>query len=145
MNHAVEQTVTGFTVSVQHDISRERVGDLLCSAFEGGSNYWYRIEEFKAPTTFQYRCVPDGGVYRHIDYPLNPDGFLVISDYHGIDEGETPKKRKLNFATIKRGLRLMSQSTEYAHHWRDFLAEDDDAITADVFLQFCLFGEVVYG
>jgi hypothetical protein len=28
---------------------------------------------------------------------------------------------------------------------RDFIDENDDAITADVFLQFCLFGDVIYG
>lgn len=146
-NHAVEQTPSGFTVTVQHEVSRQRIGDLLCSAFEGGSNYWYRIEEFHAPTTYQFRTFPESlKVFKHIDYPLNPDGYLVVSDFHGCDEPETEiKKRKLNFATIKRGLKLLSQSKEYSHHWRDFLAENDDQITADVFLQFCLFGEVVYG
>lgn len=141
---SVEQTPLGFTVTVQHEITRERIGDLLCSAFEGGSNYWYRIEESHAPSTYQYRCFPDK-IMSHIDYPLNPDGSIVVSDYFGLSVGDRIKKRKLSYATIKRGLRLMSQSDEYAHHWRDFLAEEDDGTTGDVFLQFCLFGEVIYG
>ncbi len=133
----------GFKIKTTHEITREQVGNLLCSAFEGGSNYWYRIEETHAPSTYQYRCMK-GHTFSHVDYPLNPDGYLVVSDYHGADEGESVKRR-LNYRSIKRGLQLMAESKEYAHHWRDFIAEDDDAITADVFLQFCLFGEVVYG
>jgi hypothetical protein len=30
-------------------------------------------------------------------------------------------------------------------HFGDFMGENDDATTSDVFLQLCLFGEVVYG
>lgn len=79
---------------------------------------------------------------KHIDYPLNPGGHLIVSDAEGTD-GEV-RKEILNLSSIRKGLQLMAESKEYAHHWRDFLAENDDAITADVFLQFCLFGEVIY-
>jgi hypothetical protein len=34
---------------------------------------------------------------------------------------------------------------EYGRHFSDMIAENDDATTADVFLQCCLFGELVYG
>ena len=139
---------TNFEVKVTHQITREQVGNLLSSAFEGGSNYWYRIEEFHKPSVYQFNYGADlgkeAGYFKQIDYPLNPDGYLVVSDYHGADDGEV-KKRTLSSHSIKRGLRLMSESKDYAHHWRDLLAEDDDQTTADVFLQFCLFGDVVYG
>ena len=29
-------------VTVQHNIDDERISDLLCCAFEGGSNYWIK-------------------------------------------------------------------------------------------------------
>lgn len=139
---------TGFEIKTTSTITREQVANLLCSAFEGGSNYWYRIEEFHAPSTYQYNGSADlgkpAGYFKQIDYPLNPDGYLVVSDHNGADPGEMVKRR-LNYRSIKRGLQLMAESKEYAHHWRDLIAEDDDATTADVFLQFCLFGEVVYG
>jgi hypothetical protein len=45
-------------------------------------------------------------------------------------------------AAIKSGLKVMAE--KYPHHWQDFVSENDDAITGDVFLQCCLFGEIVY-
>jgi hypothetical protein len=53
---------------------------------------------------------------------------------------EAPKR--LDMAAIKNGLKVMAE--KYPHHWQDFVSENDDAITGDVFLQCCLFGEIVY-
>lgn len=139
---------TGFKITTTREVTREQVSNLLCSAFEGGSNYWCRIEKTKAPSTYQFRTEPDGHIYSHLDYPLNPDGYVIVSDYFGADEGKMVK-RKLNYAAIKRGLQLMAEASakgvDYGHHWHDFITENDDQTTADVFLQFCLFGEVIYG
>jgi hypothetical protein len=33
----------------------------------------------------------------------------------------------------------------YTRHFADFINQNDDAITGDVFLQCCLLGEVLYG
>jgi len=139
---------TGFTIKTTREVTREQVANLLCSAFEGGSNYWYRIEKKKAPSTYQFRTDPDT-IYSHIDYPLNPDGYLIVSDFHGADGLDEIVERKLNYASIKRGLQLMAEANAkglpYGHHWNDFITDNDDQTTADVFLQFCLFGEVIYG
>lgn len=122
-------TGTGFEVKTIKTVTREQVGNLLSSAFEGGSNYWYRIEEFHAPTSYQFNYGADlgkpAGFFKQIDYPLNPEGYLIISDYFGADE--TPQRGKLNYMSIKKGLNLLANSVTYAHHWRDFLAEEDDA------------------
>jgi pimeloyl-ACP methyl ester carboxylesterase len=40
-------------------------------------------------------------------------------------------------------LHLMPQVAP--EHWADFLTENEDAETGDVFVQLCLLGEVVYG
>lgn len=149
------QTTDGFKIQTTRTITREQVANLLCSAFEGGSNYWYRIEEFHAPSKFEFNTGADlkkpAGYFKHVDYPLNPGGYLTVSDYHGAEgvKGENVKNRRLNLRSIERGLNLLAQAhaegKDYGHHWRDFVEENDDATTADVFLQFCLFGEVVYG
>jgi hypothetical protein len=56
------------------EISENRIADLLCSAFEGGSNYWYVIEGFIAPKMvdlFPWDNTPtDKHVYRQIQYPI---------------------------------------------------------------------------
>jgi len=132
------------TILVPLRIPVERVSNLLCSAFEGGSNYWARIEKKTEPTEYLYRSSEDQ-VYPHIDYPLNPGGSLTISA-NGDDEHEEIDGRRewvLDVEAIKRGLAFMANNEPSA--FGDFLGEDDDQITADVFLQCCLFGKVVYG
>lgn len=130
-------------MQIKTTVSLKRISDLLCSALEGGSNYWYEIVEQIKPPKLEFRSNPDlgDGNFPHIDYPLNKGGALIIRSL------EEPRKhaKRLDLASIERGLTLWANSTDYAHHWGDFLKENDDAITGDVFLQFCLFGEVLYG
>jgi len=123
-------------LTVEIEITLSRVSDLLCSAFEGGSNYWYRIVAQTAPPAYAFR-VDSETIFPHLDYPLNEGGSLRISD--GDDEWT------LDLNLVKRGLGLFCASEKYAKHFGDFLAENDDATTGDVFLQLCLFGDVIFG
>lgn len=120
---------------------KRRVADLLISAFEGGSNYWYVIEEFIEPPTVVRHTGLDG-VFRHVDYPLSEGGALVVSDAKGTDPKDVRKVR-LDWPKIQEGLVVMAR--KYPRHFGHWMSEDDDADTADVFLQCCLFGETVYG
>lgn len=123
---------------VAHPITKQRISDLLCSAFEGGSNYWYIITANIKPAKLTFRTDPDH-IYPHLDYPLNDDGALMIGD---LEDDSRPPIR-LDLDAIGKGLALMARTQP--RHFGDFLAENDDASTADVFLQLCLFGEVIYG
>jgi len=66
---------------------------------------------------------------------------LIISDIEG-DLNEPPWKR-LDLDAIKKGLQIIAE--KYPRHMGDFLNENDDADTGDVFLQCCLFGDAIYG
>lgn len=131
------------TITLPLALPLSRVSDLLCSAFEGGSNYWYFIEDFVKPTgapkTWKQRAYPDE-VFRHLDYPLNKGGALLILDKEGDD---TDKVYRLDLLAIEKGLAVFA--AKYPRHFADWLAEKDDATTGDVFLQCCLFGEAIYG
>lgn len=115
-----------------------RLQDLLCSALEGGSNYWYMIHEEVKPSAMPDR-VDEARVYPHIDYPTNPGGALLIGDR---EDPKDPPKR-LDLPAIQRGIQVMAE--KYPKHFGDFMNENDDATTGDVFLQCCLFGQLVYG
>lgn len=130
--------VPGFVVPVT--ISRESVRDLLIGAFEGGSNYWYIIHEFNKPPSMPFRYADDT-VFRHVDYPMNEGGSLIIRTD---DDSEVNGKTEwtLDLVTIEAGLKLFAEKGK--QHFADFLAENDDAFTSDVFLQFCLFGEIIF-
>jgi hypothetical protein len=49
----------------------------------------------------------------------------------------------LDRVAILEGLRIMAEKEP--RHFADFMTENDDADTGDVFLQCCLYGEVIYG
>jgi hypothetical protein len=125
-------------MKVQIDVPLQRVSDLLCSALEGGSNYWYMIEKQTKPPIIGFHCMA-GHDFPHIDWPLNVGGSLSIASMEEPDRAIAT----LDLDAAQRGLQLMAE--KYPHHWGDFLAENDDATTGDVFLQLALYGEVIYG
>lgn len=121
--------MSDFEVVSKTKVSRERISDLLCTAFEGGSNYWVGAVEIVA-------CAQD------CDSPYASEhgaqgAVLRIHD----DEAETTYI--LSDVEIQRGLNVMAE--DYEHHWLDLINDNMDADTADVFLQCCVFGEVIYG
>ena len=121
------------------EIPWNRIQDLLCCAFEGGSNSWYKITEFGEPANFEIRTDP-GRIFRHMDYPVNDGGYLIIVC---MNEDKPQTLYRLDRCTLEKGLHRFAK--KYPKHFGDFVQENDDAITGDVFLQTCLFGEIVYG
>lgn len=115
--------------------------DLLCCAFEGGSNYWYCIEREVFP-----KGVDRGSVeYPHIDLPFMRGARLEISADGGLHANPDRKDGLwvLNLTAVERGWKLLREKG--AHHYDNAITEDFDAETGDVFLQLCLFGEVIFG
>lgn len=134
-------------ISVKIEIPMKRVMDLLCCAFEGGTTYWARVKARNCPERAPFRVFAadkrpgDGFAHGSLylaEYPVN-GGSLVIEDQFG--DGYSGC---LDFAALQRGLALMG-TQPHARHLADFLAGNDDATTGDVFLQLCLFGELIYG
>jgi hypothetical protein len=121
-------------ITATTNISEQRIRDLLCSAFEGGSNYWYLITKYNYPKGQTQKTL--GIEFPHLELPFK-GGSITIKDT--IDK----KSYELNLATIQKGLKLMVE--KYPKHYSDFIHEDDDADTGDVFLQLCLLDDVIYG
>lgn len=112
-------------------VTLQQVTDLLISAIEGGSNYWYRLENDNDDTSRGYwERVWDSG--------------LKVSDRCADEpyKGE-PTEKIINEKTMMEGLQLMQ--TKYPHHFANVVSDQGDASTGDVFLQLCVFGEIIYG
>ena len=118
-------------------ISKQQVADLLSTASEGGINYWAEVSDYSAPPALPYRF-DKSHVYKFVDYPLN-GGSVTIDSAEADDGGPWV----LDGAAIERGLGVMAN--KYPRHWRSIVEDNQDAMTADVFVQCCLFGEIVYG
>lgn len=123
---------------VEIEITNEQIAGLLITAFEGGSNYWCKIDYEKSVKPEVLWKFGYEEVYPRIQWPLSEGGRIFVTNIHGDSE-----RGYLDLSSIKRGLNLMAQ--DHPRHFSDILKNNEDATTADVFLQCCVFGEVVYG
>ena len=116
------------TINMPVQITTESIKDLLCSAIEGGSNYWIEtLTRSKDITKAQAE-------YRQ-DVPF-AGGHLVLLDDQGI-------KHTINIDSIKKGLKAFQE--KYPRNFKDFVEDNADAETGDIFLQCCTYGEAIYG
>ena len=107
----------------------------LTSACEGGSNYWIlKVTKGRKPS----RETPsDFGIW---SWPVD-GGSLRVSP---IPEAGAPKATyTLDKAAITRGLTAMAAGSP--RHFGNLVGGNDDAETGDVLLQYCLFGEILFG
>jgi hypothetical protein len=118
-------TLAGRVIPVQ------ALRDLLCTAVEGGSNYWARFESAERTPDLDYLSV-------------------VLT----ADPGDGTRKRyTVRAEDLVRGLEALgTQPAPFptaASHLADAIGDPDnstgDATTADVVLQMTVFGDVVYG
>lgn len=61
-------------ISVSVEVALDTIAEVLCSALEGGSNYWYRIEDFVEPDHISPELEEEWGEYKQYSYPLSPGG-----------------------------------------------------------------------
>lgn len=111
------------TISVRCHVKYDDIKDLLDSASRGAS-YWCRNDLAYESKT-------------EIALEINSTGLCTLYD----TEGE--KAYILDLKKIKKGLTVMAKKEPI--HFGDFMAGKADNDTGDVFLQCCLFCEVIYG
>lgn len=127
-------------IKLETEITIERIKDLLCAAFEGGINYWAtcsvgqdKVDEVKAE---YYHEIPVMG------------GEITILD------NETQEELgKIDMESMKQAFEYMAAGTDkngkdcpgFRDHFADFMGENDDANTGDIFVQLAVMGEVIYG
>jgi hypothetical protein len=128
-------------LTVQIEVDEQRLGDLLCCGMEGGINYWAAVAGYVKPAALTFRTDPEH-VYRHIDYPMNKGGAVIIQveDEYAVD-GKT--RFKLTRAKLLKGLVAMQR--ECPNQFSNWLRENDDAATGDCLIQCALFGKLIFG
>lgn len=108
------------------EIPIQRFRDLLCSAIEGGSNYWADFDKFERTD---------------LDY------ISVRVAEQEPSSGNLRKRKTLRAEHLVEGLQLLAAAPfpSALTHLHNFLNENDDAETADVVLQMTMFGDLIYG
>lgn len=118
--------MTKNTIAIRSHIKLEDIADLLDSASRG-IEYWAGQNDL--------------GFDSAVKKALSEKG-TEIQDWEGGDD-LNPKIYVLDIGKIKRGLTVMAKKEP--SHFADFVGGDYDQVTGDVFVQCCLFGEVLYG
>lgn len=125
-------------IEVVVEIPTRVIAYVLCTALENGAGYWLRW-----PTaTVHGGAMPaeDAEDSDMTDYYRLANGGHAFLVEHG-DASRT--EHTLDLPLIQRGLTLMA--AKHPKMFAELVAEDGDSHTADVFLQYCLLGEVRYG
>lgn len=125
------------------NIDDEEISSLLCSAFEGGTGYWLRELDYELADGVSIddirRDPEDIDQYWHWTQLVPLEEGCRVTGHDIVDDKPVYVDRE----RIERGLQLMATKTP--KHWADWRTQSGDAITGDVFLQLCIFGEVIYG
>jgi hypothetical protein len=124
-----------FIVNATFKVSRQQVAEALWRAF-GSQITWFRVVEVIEPPTLRFRSIEHLAL-RMVDYPLNEGGSIGI-----VSTEPSSDVFRLDLKSIRRGLEDLA--TKYPRHFADLVNENTDAITANVLLQCCLFGELIY-
>ncbi len=125
-------------VTVPYTISSQRVCDMVVTAFEGGISYWCANVRLVAHKAERSKAVPwysEPGLY---DLPFTLE--VEESDPSGDDDDGIYFVTDKDFA---KGFEVMAE--KYPWHFNNFMNDNEDAETADVWFQCIVFGEIVYG
>ena len=122
-------------IFIEYVPEQQRMEDILCNATECGYCS-FRIVKYIFPEGQTKESL--GIEYKHIELPYK--GGTIVFDVPEDDDGKT---YNLDKEAMFRGVKVMAE--KYPKHFADFREENDDAVTADVWLQCALLGELVYG
>lgn len=128
-------------IETEKEVKDEDIINLICTAFEGGINYWAGIQSKCRPENVKAPLDNILGSWEGYCYwfPLYPGGSIQLKN----NEEVKRKCKPLNSKTIAKGFQVMSE--KYPKHFNDFISDNADATTADVFIQCCVFEDVIYG
>lgn len=111
-------------VSITHTFDRQTVEDLLITVFEGGSILW--IVSVSRVMVMEGESIYDAAFNHGLGIQLIDEPFKVLLDKE----------------SMQRGMQVLFD--RYRHHGREILDDNANAVTADVWLQCCLFLEIRY-
>jgi hypothetical protein len=109
--------------------------DLLTTALEGGSNYWYLLksEEFTEINRFQGTFVE-----RLFAYILD-GGFVSVYDVENPDE----KLGDFNLINIEEAERILEE--DFEEYYNNIIEDNWDAYDADTWFQLVIMSAIVFG
>lgn len=141
MNEETTNTID-VGVPVVLAIPHQRITDMVTTAVESPVGDWFR------KATVLIEGVDLSGLkkpyYAEASYWAQPAaGLVCVVDKPTEDH---PGRKIVRMEDFQHALILMATKEErtYSHHFADFLRSNEDANTADLFMQFAIFGEEIF-
>lgn len=117
-------------------ITKENIIDLFVTALEGGSNHWYELKTLPNKVVGLGKNVSSAeAIGEHI---LN-GGYIQFYDI----ENDNELLGTVEMDNLLDGIQLLK--TKYPEVYENIIMDEYDAGDADIFLQLCVMGEVVFG
>jgi hypothetical protein len=126
-------------MTIQFEIKDAIINDQLCTALEGGSNYWYMIGPIDRKHFIKGLPLADNLTRSLL---ADKDFYLEVYDVES-DDDDPILLGKVTYDSIQRAFSIMSRN--YPQTLANILSGDFDADDADVWFQIATMGEVVYG
>ena len=121
-------------------ITKDQIESMMVGAIEGGSNYWYDIRSW-AIIEHATKDMEGEPIVMRILKGLEFGLSLPIYDIE--DQDTNIPFGILTQESFQKAFDLMFKN--HPHHFADLIGQTDDAITADVFFQLAVMGELVFG
>ena len=130
--------------NIQREVSRDVLENIFVTALEGGSNYWYYINNENGRKVREAVSREEEPSFSMAFAKAILDKRISI-EIHDIEDMENDEPiGVINEQTIMEGLQKM---VDVGDGWAlfDEIAEQGDAESSDVCFQYMVLGEVVYG
>lgn len=120
------------TITKKVEVSQQDIDDILCTAFEGGIDYW--VSSIKKPYTKENReefLAEKGAEYYH-ELVTRGCSIGIVSE-----DGD---KLELTLENVAKGIQMFADKNP----GHDLDPGNIDSIGADAIVQYSVFGELVY-
>lgn len=136
--------MTSMNINATVAINTSDIIDLICTGAEGGMcNTWVRGLDSELPEDADLSEIPEDMRDYPSYYAAFVEGGVIVFDVEDLDNEDNNVEVRLDKAAIEKALQAMA--TKYPGHFADFMDDNSDAITGDVFLQMAVYGDIIFG
>lgn len=135
-----EDIIGYYAVTEPIKVSANDIDNIVCTAIEGGINYWAMIDRQKSECREKPKGMPLSSWVTKMLLDGKSVYFYDWEAESGDEAGNESERFELNLLRLINGIKLNCQ-----HRPHDCDIETGDATTADCIFQYAMFNEIVYG
>jgi len=141
-------------IEVKKVISERDMKGAICTATEGGDmRSWVKALDYRLRDDLSIEDFRDGGKMQDpeaywcwVQLVSLVKGCALVLEFHEKTkcwDGEERDSFDLDLAAICRGAQVMSE--HYPAYFHELFEDGGDAVSGDLFIQCCVFGDAIYG